>query len=69
MKYGERKVEVEYDTGNEEATSKVSFDLDTINRNENFFKLVRNKKIITMHSKETTLDDIFIKITGVEKHD
>ncbi len=69
MKYGERKVEVEYDTGNEEATSKVSFDLDTINRNEDFFKLVRNKKIITMHSKETTLDDIFIKITGVEKHD
>ena len=70
LKHGEKKVEVEYAEhhGGEEPSKRALFDLETINRNEEFFKLMRSKKIITMHSKETTLDDIFIKITGVEKH-
>ncbi len=66
QKHGEKKLEVEYAAG--EKNRKAIFDLETISRNEEFFKLVRTKKIVTMHSKETTLDDIFIKITGVEKH-
>jgi fluoroquinolone transport system ATP-binding protein len=60
-KYGQRIVEVEYEG---ESAEKQSFDLDTLGGNEDFFTLVRNRKIITMHSKETTLDDIFIKVTG-----
>ncbi len=63
QKYGEKKLEVDYLKG--EALQKAIFDLETISGNEEFFKLVRTHKIITMHSKETTLDDIFIKITGV----
>jgi fluoroquinolone transport system ATP-binding protein len=66
LKHGERKVEVEY--AMENTTAKTSFDLETISGNEEFFKLMRTKKIITIHSKETTLDDIFIRITGVEKY-
>lgn len=60
-KYGQRIVEVEYEA---DSAEKQSFDLDTLGGNEDFFTLVRNRKIITMHSKETTLDDIFIKVTG-----
>ncbi len=66
LKHGERKVEVEYTMG--DATRKATFDLETLSRNDEFFNLIRTKNIITMHSKETTLDDIFIKITGVEKY-
>jgi len=70
LKHGEKKVEVEYaeQEDYQSPSKRASFDLETINSNEEFFKLMRSKKIITMHSKETTLDDIFIKITGVEKH-
>lgn len=64
LKHGEKKVEVEYAMG--DATRKATFDLETLSRNDEFFSLIRTKNIITMHSKETTLDDIFIKITGVE---
>jgi len=66
MKHGEKKLEVEYVEGSN--TKRASFDLETLSRNEDFFNLVRNKKIVSMHSQETTLDDIFIKITGVEKY-
>ena len=61
LKYGQRTVEVEYEG---DRIQKASFDLDNIAEDEDFFTLVRNKRIITMHSKETTLDDIFIKVTG-----
>lgn len=66
MKHGEKSLEVEYVEGNN--PKRASFDLETLSRNEDFFNLVRNKKIVSMHSQETTLDDIFIKITGVEKY-
>ncbi len=66
IKHGEKKLEVEYAEG--ETTKNASFDLETLSRNENFFNLVRTRQVISMHSQETTLDDIFIKITGVEKH-
>ena len=66
MKHGEKSLEVEYVEGSN--TKRASFDLETLSRNEDFFNLVRNKKVVAMHSQETTLDDIFIKITGVEKY-
>ncbi len=61
LKYGQRIVEIEYEG---QSSEKKVFDLDTLGSNEDFFGLVREKKIITIHSKETTLDDIFIKVTG-----
>ena len=61
LKYGLRTVEIELEGDRSE---KVSFDLDTLAENEEFFDLVRSRKLITIHSKETTLDDIFIRVTG-----
>ena len=64
LQYGDRQVEVEYEK-EEKLESKV-FSLDGLKEDEEFFHVIRNHRIITMHSKETTLDDIFIEITGGE---
>lgn len=63
LKYGERKVDVEYREGEE--VKKESFDLDSLKTNESFMNIIKSKDILTIHSKEMTLDDIFIKVTGV----
>ncbi|TCK98160.1 fluoroquinolone transport system ATP-binding protein [Natranaerovirga hydrolytica] len=63
LRYGKREVVIEYnDVGN---LVKETFDLNTISSNEKVFRILKNNEIITIHSGETTLDDIFIKVTGV----
>jgi fluoroquinolone transport system ATP-binding protein len=64
LKYGKRLVEVEYRDG--DAVKQDSFDMDHLGNSELFLDIVKSKQIITIHSKETSLDDIFIKVTGVE---
>ncbi len=64
LKYGKRLVEVEYRDG--DAVKQDSFDLDHLGKSESFLDIVKSKQIITIHSKETSLDDIFIKVTGVK---
>jgi len=67
LKYGRRELHVEYfDNGR---TEKQVFDLDAISENEAFMDLIRHKHIETMHSGETSLDEIFIKVTGEEIHE
>ena len=39
--------------------------MDGIGQNEAFIELLRTKDIETLHSGETTLEDIFIQVTGV----
>lgn len=63
LKYGKRTVKVEYKENNH--TETVIFDLDHIKDNEAFFDVLKTKTIETIHSGETTLEDIFIKVTGV----
>ena len=67
LKHGQRLVEVEYQDG--DRVRKDSFDLDQLGKSEEFLDIVKTRHIITMHSKETHLDDIFIKVTGVEVSD
>lgn len=67
LKHGERRVELEYE--DEGGVARESFDLDQLGTSERFLEIVRTKKIVTMHSKETTLDDIFIKLTGVDVYE
>lgn len=67
LQYGERRVNVEYsDTGQ---VKEASFHLDTFGQDEAFLSIVQHKKVITIHSKETSLDDIFIQVTGVETYE
>lgn len=64
LKDGERSVIVEYVDGQKIVEAK--FDLDQLHNNEKFIQIIQNHKIVTIHSKETTLEDIFIKVTGVK---
>ncbi|QVK17918.1 ABC transporter ATP-binding protein [Mycoplasmatota bacterium] len=67
LKHGKREVEVEYEQN--EKVIKNQYELDNIGLNNDFINVIKNNKIITIHSKETTLDDIFIKVTGVKHHE
>jgi fluoroquinolone transport system ATP-binding protein len=62
IKYGKRSVKVEY-RENEELKIH-EFNMEEI-KTPVFFDLLRDKEIETLHSGETTLEEIFIKVTGV----
>jgi fluoroquinolone transport system ATP-binding protein len=66
IKYGTRTLEVEYENG---GFSKRTYNLDGLGSNEEFLENIRSHRIVTIHSKETTLDDIFIKVTGGNHHE
>ncbi len=67
IKYGRRELSVEYYENSE--TKLETFDLDKLGENERFMDIVKNRTIETMHSGETSLDDIFIKVTGEKIHE
>ncbi|MGB4337335.1 MAG: ABC transporter ATP-binding protein, partial [Bacillota bacterium] len=64
LKYGKREVTVEYRENGTLATA--VFPLDGIGYNEEFLKLIRSERIETIHSGETSMEEIFIIVTGVE---
>lgn len=66
LKYGQRKVDVEY--RDKDTIKKESFDLDHLGKNKLFLDVIKTKEIVTIHSTEMTLDDIFIQVTGETKH-
>jgi len=63
LRFGKRVVDVEYRDGE---LKKETFSLDGLGSNEKFLDIIKHKEIVTIHSGETTLDDIFIKVTGVK---
>lgn len=62
LRFGRRRVRVEYRMGNELKTRE--FDMDDIGTNDLFLKLLKEHPIETIHSQETTLEQIFIDVTG-----
>lgn len=67
LHYGKREIKLEFIDS--DSIVKDVFDMDTLQVNEDFFNILRTKEIITIHSGETTLDEIFIKVTGVETNE
>lgn len=63
IKYGNRRVKVEYNDDNQVMTE--IFSMEDLGNNKDFLKILKEKDIETIHSGETTLEDIFIKVTGV----
>jgi fluoroquinolone transport system ATP-binding protein len=59
---GKSLVDITYMDENKRET--VTFDLESIGNNQKFERLLKTKTILTMHSKEATLEDVFIKYTG-----
>jgi len=66
LKYGKRTVKLEYRDNGDLLTQ--TFSMDEI-KTPNFFRLLQEKEIETIHSGETTLEEIFIKVTGVKLRD
>ena len=64
LKYGKREVKVEYRENG--ATASEIFPFEGIGMNDNFQNILKNKEIETIHSGETTMEDIFIIVTGVD---
>lgn len=62
MKYGESTVNVEYISNNK--TDTYSIALDSINTDDRFNQIIKTKQILTIHSGEASLEDVFIKVTG-----
>lgn len=62
IKYGQRSVTIEYREKEELKTQ--SFDFSQI-KSTDFMNILQTKNIETIHSGETTLEDIFIQVTGV----
>jgi fluoroquinolone transport system ATP-binding protein len=67
LKYGKREVTVETVNGSEHARS--VYPLEKIGENEAFLSLLKNETIETIHSGETSMEDIFIIVTGEEKYE
>lgn len=64
--YGKREVTVEYLNGSKQPTEK-QFPLDGLGENNEFLQLLKSgNHIETIHTQETTLEKIFIEVTGEE---
>lgn len=62
LKYGDRLVEVEYREEGE--LIKETFSITDDNERQKLTRLIASGNIETMHTKEATLEEIFIKVTG-----
>lgn len=63
--HGQRKLTVEYANG--KGVQSAEFALDGLGTDQKFMQLLNSaKRIETIHSQETTLDNIFIEVTGQE---
>jgi fluoroquinolone transport system ATP-binding protein len=64
--YGERTVEVAYGDGSG-GEARRAFPIDGLGENEEFIGLLKGAdRIETIHTQETTLEQIFIEVTGQE---
>ena len=63
--HGKRSLTVEYENG--KGIQSADFALDGLGSDKKFMQLLNSaRRIETMHSQETTLDNIFIEVTGQE---
>lgn len=63
QQYGKRQLKVEIENGNGQIESR-EITLDNGDTGDMMKHLLDNQKVVTIHSEEATLEDIFIQITG-----
>lgn len=64
--YGERVVDVEFFADDGDGVSSRQFALDGLGENQEFLGLIRDHRVRTIHSRETTLERVFLHVTGKE---
>lgn len=62
LKYGEPLVHIEYLDG--EILKNELFNIRNLKNDIKYNAIIENNNIITIHSKEATLEEVFIKLTG-----
>lgn len=62
IQYGKNEVDVEYFKGNELNNCRVS--LENIGENKLFLDILKNNQIRSIHTREASLEEIFIEVTG-----
>lgn len=63
-RYGQRRLEVEY-RSHDQTLQQQTFALDDLGSNPDFLALLRSgQRLERLHSQETTLEKIFIEVTG-----
>lgn len=62
LRYGKRMVQVEYGANGHRQSRE--FALDGLACNPTFLEILRTETVQTIHTQETTLENIFIEITG-----
>lgn len=61
-RYGKREVLVQYPS--ESTLKEARFSLENLGDNADFLRLIQTQEIETIHSQETTLEQVFIQVTG-----
>lgn len=59
---GRREIRVQFRDDGE--IRSAEFPLDDLGRQEDFLALIRERELVTVHSEEATLEDVFIQTTG-----
>lgn len=62
ISYGERIVAVSY--RRQDRVELKEFSLEGLGENKKFLQILQNEDIYTIHTKESTLEEIFIQVTG-----
>lgn len=62
LKYGKDILSIEYLENNE--SKRKNFNLNRLSENEDFQSIIKTKKIISMHSQEASLEQVFIELSG-----
>lgn len=62
LRHGRREVELTYRVG--EAEQRQRFPLDGLGDNSTFTELLRSVRVETLHTLETSLEDVFVEVTG-----
>ncbi|ONI46881.1 ABC transporter ATP-binding protein [Candidatus Epulonipiscium fishelsonii] len=63
LKYGSKSVIIEY-FKSEQNIEMATFNLDDYGNNPEFLHIIKTYNTRTIHSQETTLEDVFIQVTG-----
>jgi fluoroquinolone transport system ATP-binding protein len=61
-RYGKREVDVAW--GVPEAPTRARFPLDGLAEAAGFQRVLREETLVSIHSQETTLEDVFVQVTG-----
>jgi len=67
LKFGKKEVKVEFTNGME--LKSATFPMENLGKNDAFLNLLDENNIETIHSGETSLEDIFILVTGGSGHE